>query len=260
MWSRFRKAIPALIVLAMMLGMLQVLSMAKIIHSFVLPAPAAVFSALITQKEILWLHCRETLTIASLGFILSIILGIIIALLMDAFTLVYRALYPLLVVSQTIPTMIITPVIVLMFGYGVVPRLIVVLLVCFFPVAINLLQGFSDVDKDQIKLMHSLGANKWEILRHVKFPSSLVHLFSGIRISATYCVMAAVLAEWSGGMSGLGIYMLRTKRAYSFDRMFASIILIIILSLLLYYFVIVVERLVMPWQRATATYDLRREK
>ena len=119
---------------------------------------------------------------------------------------------------------------------------------------------FFDVDKDQIKLMHSLGANKWEILRHVKFPSSLVHLFSGIRISATYCVMAAVLAEWSGGMSGLGIYMLRTKRAYSFDRMFASIILIIILSLLLYYFVIVVERLVMPWQRATVTYDLRREK
>ncbi len=259
MWSRFRKTIPTLIMVTILLGLLQVLSMAKIIRSFVLPAPASVFSALIIYREILWHHCRETLTIAALGFMLSIILGIAIALIMDAFSLVYRALYPLLVVTQTIPTMIITPVIVLMFGYGAVPRLIVVLLVCFFPVAINLLQGLSTVDRDLINLMRSLGANKWEILRHVKFPSSLVHLFSGIRISATYCVMAAVLAEWSGGMSGLGIYMLRTKISYNFDRMFASIILIIIMSLLFYYFVIVVERLAMPWRKVT-TFNSRRDE
>jgi ABC-type nitrate/sulfonate/bicarbonate transport system permease component len=136
-----------------------------------------------------------------------------------------------------------------MFGYGILPRLAVVVLVCFFPVSINLLQGFSAVDQDQIRLMRTLGANRAKILWHVKFPSGLLHLFSGIRIAATYCVMAAVLAEWSGGGTGLGIYMLRTKRSYAFDRMFASIILIVCLSLLLYYFVLVVERLATPWLR-----------
>ncbi|HHV42415.1 MAG TPA: ABC transporter permease [Clostridiaceae bacterium] len=260
MGTRLKHIVPALVVLALLIGLIQLLSAVGIVRSFVLPAPSDVLRALITQRDLLWFHLRETLSVAALGFVLSIILGIVIALLMDAFPLLYRAFYPLLVVSQTIPTMIITPVIVLMFGYGLVPRLVVVLLVCFFPVSINLLQGFTAVDQDQIRLLRTLGAKRRDILRHVKFPSSLVHLFSGIRIAATYCVMAAVLAEWSGGGTGLGIYMLRTKRSYSFDRMFASIILIIILSLAFYYVVILVEKLAMPWKHARPAENKRRQE
>ena len=249
MKDKLKKFLPPLVVLAAILALIQLLSVTGVIREFVLPAPSAVWRALITDTDLLWGHLKETLYVSLLGFFLSIVLGILVALLMDSFNLIYRAIYPLLVVSQTIPTMIITPVIVLMFGYGMVPRLAVVVLVCFFPVSINLLQGFSAVDQDQIRLMRTLGANRSKILWHVKFPSSLLHLFSGIRIAATYCVMAAVLAEWSGGGTGLGIYMLRTKRSYAFDRMFASIILIVCLSLLLYYFVLVVERLATPWLR-----------
>ena len=249
MKDKLKKFLPPLVVLAAILALIQLLSATGVIREFVLPAPSAVWHALITDTNLLWGHLKETLYVSLLGFFLSIVLGILVALLMDSFNLIYRAIYPLLVVSQTIPTMIITPVIVLMFGYGMVPRLAVVVLVCFFPVSINLLQGFSAVDQDQIRLMRTLGANRAKILWHVKFPSGLLHLFSGIRIAATYCVMAAVLAEWSGGGTGLGIYMLRTKRSYAFDRMFASIILIVCLSLLLYYFVLVVERLATPWLR-----------
>lgn len=249
MKDKLKKFLPPLVVLAAILALIQLLSVTGVIREFVLPAPSAVWRALITDTNLLWGHLKETLYVSLLGFFFSIVLGILVALLMDSFNLIYRAIYPLLVVSQTIPTMIITPVIVLMFGYGMVPRLAVVVLVCFFPVSINLLQGFSAVDQDQIRLMRTLGANRAKILWHVKFPSSLLHLFSGIRIAATYCVMAAVLAEWSGGGTGLGIYMLRTKRSYAFDRMFASIILIVCLSLLLYYFVLVVERLATPWLR-----------
>lgn len=250
MRNKLKRILPPLVVLAVLLGLIQILTVSGVIREFVLPRPSAVWRALITDTELLWGHLKETLFVSLLGFLLSIVLGILVALLMDTYNLIYRALYPLLVISQTIPTMIITPVIVLMFGYGMVPRLVVVVLVCFFPIAINLLQGFTAVDQDQIRLMHTLGANRAKILWHVKFPSSLLHLFSGIRIAATYCVMAAVLAEWSGGGTGLGIYMLRTKRSYAFDRMFASIILIVGLSLLLYYLVIIVERLATPWLRA----------
>ncbi|HZW97808.1 MAG TPA: ABC transporter permease [Bacillota bacterium] len=249
MKDKLKKFLPPLVVLAAILALIQLLSVTGVIREFVLPAPSAVWRALITDTNLLWGHLKETLYVSLLGFFFSIVLGILVALLMDSFNLIYRAIYPLLVVSQTIPTMIITPVIVLMFGYGILPRLAVVVLVCFFPVSINLLQGFSAVDQDQIRLMRTLGANRAKILWHVKFPSGLLHLFSGIRIAATYCVMAAVLAEWSGGGTGLGIYMLRTKRSYAFDRMFASIILIVCLSLLLYYFVLVVERLATPWLR-----------
>ncbi len=249
MKDKLKKFLPPLVVLAAILALIQLLSVTGVIREFVLPAPSAVWRALITDTNLLWGHLKETLYVSLLGFFFSIVLGILVALLMDSFNLIYRAIYPLLVVSQTIPTMIITPVIVLMFGYGILPRLAVVVLVCFFPVSINLLQGFSAVDQDQIRLMRTLGANRSKILWHVKFPSGLLHLFSGIRIAATYCVMAAVLAEWSGGGTGLGIYMLRTKRSYAFDRMFASIILIVCLSLLLYYFVLVVERLATPWLR-----------
>ena len=249
MKDKLKKFLPPLVVLAAILALIQLLSVTGVIREFVLPAPSAVWRALITDTNLLWGHLKETLYVSLLGFFFSIVLGILVALLMDSFNLIYRAIYPLLVVSQTIPTMIITPVIVLMFGYGILPRLAVVVLVCFFPVSINLLQGFSAVDQDQIRLMRTLGANRAKILWHVKFPSGLLHLFSGIRIAATYCVMAAVLAEWSGGGTGLSIYMLRTKRSYAFDRMFASIILIVCLSLLLYYFVLVVERLATPWLR-----------
>lgn len=235
---------------ASLLVALQVLSNQGIIQHFVLPPPTAVLQAFVNDLPVMGQHIWTTLRIAALGFVMSTAVGALFAVLMDRVRLVYLAFYPLVVASQTIPIMVITPVIVLIFGYSDLPRLAVVILTCFFPVTISLFQGLRAVDQDRIRLMQTMGASAWDTVRHVRWPSALPHFFAGLRIAATYCVMAAVLAEWSGGGEGLGIFMLRTKRSFRFDRMFACVLWIIVLSLLFYGLAALLERLAMPWRQA----------
>lgn len=249
------RILPPVVLIALLLLIIQLLADAEIIRSFILPAPSDVLLSLIHDTPAMMTHIFHTLRIALFGYILSCLTGIAFALLMDRFSIVYRAFYPLIVISQTIPTLIITPVIVLIFGYGDLPRLFVVILTCFFPVTISLFQGLKTVDHDMIRLMQTMGATRGEMLRHVKIPGSLPSFFAGLRISATYSVMAVVLAEWAGGGNGLGIYMLRTKRSFRFDAMFASIIWIVVLSLFFYFSAILLERVSMPWETA-----VRKEK
>ncbi len=246
----FKLIFPPVLFILLLLLLLQFLADSGILKSFVLPAPSAVFHSLTADMPLFRPHILQTLKIASLGFVLSVIVGMLFALLMYRFKSVYRIFYPLVVASQTIPTMVITPVIVLIMGYSDLPRLFVVVLTCFFPITISLFSGLRSVDSDLLKLMQTMGASSWETMRHVLLPASMPQLFSGLRISATYSVMSAVLAEWSGGGEGLGILMLRSKRSFRFDRMFAAVILIIVLSLVFYGIVIVLERIMMPWQKS----------
>lgn len=243
-----RKLLPPLLLILALTGALQILSDAGIIRHFVLPAPRQVAVSLIRDFPALVPHIKHTLKIALGGYALSTATGILFALLMDRFTLLSDTFYPLIVISQTIPTLVITPVIVLIFGYGDFARLFVVILVCFFPVTISSLQGLRDVDPDLLRMMRTMGASRTDVLRQVKIPASLPSFFAGLRISSTYCVMAAVLAEWAGGGDGLGIYMLRTKRSFRFDAMFASILWIIVLSLLFYLSAKLLEDLALPWR------------
>ncbi len=244
-----RRFLPPFLLILFLIAILQILSDAGIIRHFVLPAPSQVAVSLVRDFPLLRPHIRHTLWIALGGFGLSTAIGILFALLMDRFTLLSDTFYPLIVISQTIPTLVITPVIVLIFGYGDFARLFVVILVCFFPVTISSLQGLRDVDPDLIRLLRTMGASRTAILRQVKIPASLPSFFAGLRISSTYCVMAAVLAEWAGGGDGLGIYMLRTKRSFRFDAMFASILWIIALSLLFYLSAKLLEDLALPWRK-----------
>lgn len=246
---KLKRVLPPIAVVAGILALSQWLSVTGIIRDFVLPAPSSIMESLVRDHALLTPHIFATVRIALLGFLLSIGIGVLLSLWMDEIEMLYRAFYPLIVISQTIPTMVITPVIVLMFGYGLFPRLLVTVLVCFFPICISLLQGLKSVDRDLIRLMRSMGAGKRQILWHVKLPSSLPEFFAGLRISATYAVMAAVLAEWSGGGSGLGVFMMSTKRSYSYDRMFASIFWIVAISLILYFAVVGLEKVSMPWRR-----------
>jgi ABC-type nitrate/sulfonate/bicarbonate transport system permease component len=249
MRKRLRTWWPPVLVLVGLLLLLQLLSMLGVIHDFVIPRPSRVIQALMEEHEVLWPHIVETAKISLFGFFLSVIFGALVALAMDQSEGLYRAFYPLVVVSQTIPTMVITPVIVLLFGFGTWPRLIVVVLVCFFPLTLSFLNGLSGIDRDLIRLMHTMGATGNQILFHVKIPGALPSFFSGLRISATYCVMAAVLAEWSGSGKGLGIYMMRARRSYGYDRMFASIIWIVAVSLIFYLAASCLGMLAMPWQK-----------
>jgi ABC-type nitrate/sulfonate/bicarbonate transport system permease component len=246
---RFSRIWPPVLAVSLLLLLLQLLSGLGIVQDFVIPAPSAVLSAMLSERSELWPHIAVTTRIALLGFLLAVLTGAVMAILMERVRWLYRAFYPLMVASQTIPTIVITPVIVLLFGFGTWPRLLVVVLVCFFPLTLSFLQGLYTVDPDLIRLMRTMGASEPETLLHVKVPSALPAFFAGLKISATYCVTAAVLSEWSGSGLGLGVYMMRTKRSYAYDRMFASIVWIVLLSLMLYLAATALEHAFTPWLR-----------
>lgn len=220
-----------------------------LIDSFLLPSPLQVGSALIREFPILMEHSVITLAEAFSGLGLGILLGFVMAVLMDQFRPVYQAFYPLIVLTQTVPTVAIAPLLVLWFGYEMAPKVILIVITTFFPIAIGLLNGFQSADQDSIHLLRAMGAGRWQIFRYLKLPGAMSQFFSGLRISASYAVVGAVISEWLGGFGGLGVYMTRVKKAFSFDKMFAVIFLISIISLLLMKGVDLLQKKCMPWEK-----------
>lgn len=209
------------------------LSEGEIVPAYMLPSPADVIDAFFSDSEILFAHAVVTVQEALYGLLLGTGIGFFIAVLMDRFEFLYKAFYPLLVISQTIPTIAIAPLLVLWMGFSMAPKITLVVLTTFFPITVSLLDGFKSADNDEINLIRSMGGNRLQIFRHVKLPSATEQFFSGLKVSASYSVVGAVISEWLGGFEGLGVYMTRVKKAYAFDKMFAVILLISALSLLL---------------------------
>ena len=190
-----------------------------------------------------------TLMEAFVGLSLGVLLGFIVAVLMDQFDKLYQAFYPLIVLTQTVPTVAIAPLLVLWLGYEMAPKIVLIVITTFFPITVGLLNGFKSVDTDSINLLRAMGAGRWQIFWHIKFPGAMSQFFAGLRISASYAVVGAVIAEWLGGFGGLGVYMTRVRKAYSFDKMFAVIFLISIISLLLMKGVDLLQKKCMPWDK-----------
>jgi len=225
----------------------QIVCSLGLVESFMLPSPVDVVKAFVEEFGELMLHLRVTLTEAVVGLIIGVLLGFIIAVVMDAWDGLYRAFYPIIVLTQTVPTVAIAPLLVLWFGYEMLPKVILVVMTTFFPIAVGLLNGFKSADADEIKLLKAMGASKLQIFEHIKFPGALGQFFAGLKISASYAVVGAVISEWLGGFEGLGVYMTRVKKAFAFDKMFAVIILISIISLLLMKLVEIMQKKSMPW-------------
>lgn len=242
-------AVAAPVTVMLLVAIWQAVCMFGLMPSFMLPSPVDVVEALVAEWPLLVGHAVTTLLEAMGGLALGIAFGVIAAIAMDRFEVLYRALYPLFVFTQTIPTVAIAPLLVLWFGYGMLPKVVLVVVTTFFPIAVGMLDGLRSVDLDQIDLMRSMGANNGAIMWHVKLPAALPQFFSGLKISTAYAVVGAVIAEWLGGFSGLGVYMTRVRKAYSFDKMFAVILLISVISLVLLWAVERVRRTAMPWDR-----------
>lgn len=238
---------PLLAILILLAGW-QLVSSLGLIPKYLLPSPADMIKALIFDFPLLMQHAKVTILEALIGLGAGIVVGFFVAVLMDRFERLYQALYPLVVITQTIPTVAIAPLLVLWFGYEMLPKVILIVIMTFFPITVSLLNGFRSADKDTIHLMRSMGATQMQIFYHVKFPGSLGQFFSSLRISASYAVVGAVISEWLGGFSGLGVYMTRVKKAFSFDKMFAVILLISVLSLLLMWLINVIQKKCMPWE------------
>lgn len=226
-----------------------------LIQKYILPSPKDIVTTLITILPDIKEHIYVTLYEAFLGFFISIVFALFLAFLMDNVNILKKAIYPLLIVSQTVPIIALAPLFVIWFGFGQLPKIIVVVLVCFFPIVISLLHGLESVDKDMLNLVKSMGGTKIHLFRFIKFPASLVSFFSGLKIAATYSIMGAVIGEWLGGSKGLGVYMLRVKHSYSLDKMFAAILIVVVLSMTLFRAISIVEYLLMPWTREIGKYN-----
>lgn len=221
----------------------------KSIPEWILPGPVQIVRTLIDNAPLIAKHAQSTLIECLAGFAVAILFSFIVAFLMDEISLFRKAVYPLIVASQTIPIVSVAPLFIIWFGYGILPKIIVVVLVCFFPIAISLLSGLAAVDNDYLELFRSMQASKLKIFRMVKLPLAMPSFFSGLRISAAYSVMGAVIGEWLGAKQGLGTYMTLAQRSFQVDRVFAAILAVTLLSAALFALVSIIERIVIPWNR-----------
>jgi len=253
--STTRSKGPAALAIVLLLAVWQLVSSSGLVPRYMLPSPVDVARAFAGDFPALCSNAAVTLQEAFYGLALGVAIGFAFAVLMDSFEWLYRAVYPLLVITQTIPTVAIAPLLVLWFGYEMTPKIILIVIVTFFPVTVGLLDGFRAVDGDSINLLRSMGAGKWQIFRYIKGPAALPQFFSGLRIAAAYSVVGAVIAEWLGGFGGLGVYMTRVKKAFAFDKMFAVIFLISVISLLLMALVNAAQRRCMPYARLEEERD-----
>ena len=167
---------------------------------------------------------------------------------MDRYSIFYKLTYPILVVFQTIPMVCLAPLIVLWLGFGIFPKVILVFIICSFPLIISILSGFSSVDKEIVNMLISMNASYFQILIFAKIPMALKSIFSGIKIATSYAIISAITAEWLGGEKGLGVYMTRVRKSFNFDKMFAVIIISSLLSITLIEIIKLIERKIIKWE------------
>ncbi|MGI6344898.1 MAG: ABC transporter permease [Bacillota bacterium] len=224
---------------------------------YLLPAPSQILRALLDNHQVILPHALITLGEAALGIVIATGLAALLGIAMDAWPTFRQAVYPLMVVSQSVPIIVLAPLFIIYFGFGLAPKVITVVLMCFFPIAVNLADGFGQVSHRLVDLLRTMGATRWDIYRIIKLPAAAPAFFSGLRVAATYSIMGAVVGEWLGGSGGLGYYMLRVKNAYMLDRVFAIVLLIIVLSLLCNAVVRAVEYLLTPWTRSRSATPIK---
>ncbi|MCX7617883.1 ABC transporter permease [Tepidiforma sp.] len=214
---------------------------------YILPAPSRIWQGFWETKDLLPEHIRTTLAEAVLGLGFGAAAGVTIAVLVAGIPLVRRVLMPLLVVSQTIPMVVLAPLLIVWFGFGMTPKVVVVALWGFFPVAVATADGLMHADREMVGLVRSMGANRLQVLRYIAVPAALPAFFSGLKIAAAYAVGGAVVGEWIGASSGLGLYITRAQTSFRVDRVFVAVVLIALLSMLLFAAVHVLARLATPW-------------
>lgn len=227
----------------------EVVANAGLVAAGVLPSPTRILEQGFGEREVLLRHTIPTLTATALGFTLSIAVAFLTATALDFFALGRRAVMPLLIVSQTLPLIALAPLVVLWFGFGLLPKVLLVAFVTFFPMVVGLMRGFASADPDAEHLLRSMGAGTRTVFRMVRLPTAMPSFFSSLRISITYAVVGAIFAEYAGAVSGLGVYMQSAKNVFRTDLVLAAVAVSSVLTLLLYGLVGLVERLVLPWLR-----------
>jgi ABC-type nitrate/sulfonate/bicarbonate transport system permease component len=219
------------------------------VDDLTLASPVETFRALRDDWSLLIDNAAVTLVEVLLGLAIAIAAGVGFAAAMHLYRPLREAAYPLLVASQAIPIVVLAPIFVLAFDYGIGPKLAIVALICFFPITVNVLDGLRSVEPDLLKLMRSLGASRLAILRKVELPSSLPYFFSGLRVAATVSVIGAVFGEWAGADEGLGRLVLLGNNQLQTPRVYAGIVILTLMAVALFALATLAERLSCPWER-----------
>jgi len=218
------------------------------LEDFLVPSPAEIAQALWENRSLLaenaWVTLREIL----LGILCALVVGIAFAVAMHFSGFVLRSAYPLVIASQTIPIVAVAPILVIWFGFGIVPKILVVALVCFFPITVATLNGLSSVDPEARKLMRTLYASRWQVFRRLSVPSALPYLFTGIKISIVFAPIGALFGEWVGASSGLGHQILQDNAQLETARLFAAVAILSAMGLALFGLAALAERRVVSWR------------
>ncbi len=248
-----RWLLPAL-VLAALLGAWQIAAsngaLADLLglEPFLVPSPAEIATALWEERDLLAENAWVTLREIVLGFLCALVAGLGFAILLHLSPTLRRAFYPLIVASQTIPILVIAPILVIWFGFGIGPKLAIIALICFFPITVNTLDGLRSADPEAIKMMRTLDASRAQVLWRVELPGALPYAFSGARIAVAIAVIGAVFGEWSGSSAGLGHMILQDNAQLETARVFAAVFVLSAIALALYGLVALTERRVITWR------------
>lgn len=252
--TRLRRVLLPALLLAALVGLWQVaastgaLKDALNLQSFLVPSPLEVAESLWDNRTLLaenaWVTLREML----FGILAALVVGVGFAVAMHRWRVMRDAAYPLIVASQTIPVVVISPILVTWFGYGITPKVVIIALVCFFPLTINALDGLRAVEPEAVKMMRSLDASRWQLFRRVEAPTALPNVFTGAKIAVVIAPIGAVFAEWAGSSAGLGHLIQSDTANFEVARQFASVAVLSAMALALMGLTVLAERRVVAWR------------
>jgi putative hydroxymethylpyrimidine transport system permease protein len=241
---------PPALLLLILFGTWEVVARTGHVQDYILPAPDKILSTLWESwGDVLASATRVTVKEMFLGFFIAVVCGLGAAVAMKQSQIVRRALYPLLIASQTIPIVVLAPILAIIMGYNIGPKLVIVSLVCFFPIAVTTFDGLRAVDEDLVRMMRTLHGTRAKTFWRVELPSAMPSFFSSLRVAAAFAPVGAVFGEFSGSNDGLGFVMLQAAPQLQTALVFAAVLILTIMSVALVGIVSVAERLIAPWAR-----------
>lgn len=247
---RAARVLPPLVIVAALAALWEAASHWFGVPGYILPSLDSIFAVMAdrwpgTLASATWITTEEVL----LGYVLSVVVAVALAAVLHSFRLLRGSVYPLLIGSQAVPIVLIAPVLTIIFGFSITPKLILVVLICFFPIVVNAIDGLASVDQELLRVMRTLYGGRWACLRRVEAPAALPSLFSGMRVAATYAPIGAVFAEWAGSQNGLGYLMVQAAPQLETSLVFAALFILTTEAIVLFVAVTMLERICCPWIR-----------
>lgn len=246
--GRFRTAAPSVVLLLVIFGVWQLYVSLKHVNEVILPSPWDVLQSLATSKQLLATNLAVTGEEIVIGFLIGSAAGVVLGILITYSRILELALFPLVIASQVIPIFAIAPLLIIWFGFGITPKVLIAALIVFFPICVNQVEGLRSADQGAVDLIRSYGASEIKVFWMVRMPASVPFVLAGMQIGVTFSVIGAVIAEWVGAQKGLGALMLSAASLSNTRVVFAAIVTVAVVGVVLFALVRVVGDLLFPWQ------------